>query len=245
VTPLPPLAAAWIEGVRGALGDVVASAYLYGSLLFDNPPGWRVDVDFHVLLDRPLDEEERAALRALHLRLDPDGLDGYYLLLDDARRTEPPRSQLQVVPTTARELFEGPVDDAWALHRAHVLAGRVLVLDGVDPRGVLPEPSWEELADALDDEADWVLTHPEHPAFGVLNACRITWSRRTRDVVRSKYDAAAWAAEALPDLRLAVEAAVRDYTGSPELGDEAILLDAWPAVVDLLDDPSSRRRGRG
>jgi hypothetical protein len=239
VTPLPPLAAAWIEGVRGALGDVLASAYLYGSLLFDNPPGWRVDVDFHVLLDRPLDDGERAALRALHLRLDPDELDGYYLLLDDARGTEPPRSQLQVVPTTARELFEGPVDRAWALHRAHVLAGRVLVLDGIDPREVLPVPSWEELAAALDHEADWVLTHPEHPAYGVLNACRITWSRRTREVVRSKYGAAVWAAEALPHLRLAVDAAVRHYTGVPELGDDAVLLEAWPAVVHLLGEPGS------
>jgi len=221
--------------VRSALGDVVASAYLHGAVCFDNPPGWVLDLDFHVLLHRPLADDELAAVRALHLRLAPLDLDGYYLQLDDARRATPPRSQLKVFPRNVRELFDGPVDHAWALHRAHAHAGRVHVLDGLHPREVVPVPTWDELAQALASEAGFVLAHPEHPEYGVLQACRITYSRRTRDVVLSKWDAARWAMDELPDLRPPIEAAVRAYTDALEDGDAELLHGAWPEVVALLE----------
>lgn len=212
----------------------MASTYLYGALLFDNPPGWVLDLDFHVLLHRPMTDDELAAIRALHLRLDPLDLDGYYLLLDDARRSEPPRSQLKVFPLTVEELFQGPVDHAWALHRAHVHAGRYQLVEGLDPREVVPKPTWPELVDALDREAEFVLEHPEHPEYAVLQACRIAFSRATRNVVLSKHDAALWALEAIPSMAPAVEAAVRAYTQVPLEGDEEVLAAAWPGVLALL-----------
>jgi len=44
-------------------------------------------------------------------------LDGYYILLEEARQTSPPRHQL----------LADMIDNSWALHREHIRAGRCIV----------------------------------------------------------------------------------------------------------------------
>ena len=46
--------------------------------------------------------------------------------------------------------------------------------------------------------ATFLLLHPEHPAYGILNACRIAYSLVHHEVVVSKYAASQWARDALP-----------------------------------------------
>ena len=109
-----------------------------------------------MLLHRPLDDSiERRSRRctpssASASELGRD-LDGYFVLLTDAAGSEPPRHQLDL---TMR-------DEAWALHRAHVLAGRYFLVAGIDPREIVPEPTWAELEAALRAEMRFVETHPE------------------------------------------------------------------------------------
>jgi hypothetical protein len=134
-------------------------------------------------------------------------------------------------PSTGPALVAGPVDDAWALHRAHVLAGRVVVLHGIDPRTILRPPTWAELLEGVGAELAYVEDHPEHAVFGVLNACRIASSCVHRDVVVSKWASAGWALREEIRWRDGIEAALRHYTGTTQRGDADVLASTRDAVV--------------
>ncbi len=151
-----------IHGLQAVLREKLYGVYLYGAWAF--PEGTaRGDVDFHVILRGPLNDAEKSALSGLHATLAQEhpslvgeGLDGYYILLDEAHGQTPPRHQL----------LEGAVDSSWALHRAHIRAGRCIVLYGPDPREVYLAASWAELATALQGELDYVEEHlADYPAY--------------------------------------------------------------------------------
>lgn len=239
-TPMPAeysaLLATFETGLHEVLGDELASFYLYGAIAFPRPEHWALDVDFHVLLRRSLTDTERDGLLALHRGLAERStlgreLDGYYLLLADADGHVPPRGQGGVFPSKPGELADDPVDEGWALHRAHVLADRFLLVFGDDPRTILRPPSREDLGTALGLVMAYVETHPEHGAFGLLSACRVLFSVRIHDVVVSKYDAARWALDEFPHWREPIEAAVRSYVGTATDADAVTLAEGWPEVV--------------
>jgi len=183
------------------------AVYVYGAVTFPETD-YTGDVDFHVIVTEPLTEAERAALLGLHDRLARDfpplgaELDGYYILLADARRSERPRHLV----------FADLVDDSWALHRAHILAGRCIILHGPDPKTIYVPPPWLELEKARDGELDYVAKHlAQYPAYCVLNLCRLMYSHEIGDVVTSKVASATWASERLPLWRSLVDAARRAY----------------------------------
>jgi Aminoglycoside adenylyltransferase, C-terminal domain len=201
-------------------GTAVASLFSYGALAFPHPVGWRSDLDFHVLLERPLTTDEQSAIEAIHARLGTD-VDGYYVTVEDARRREPPRHQLDL---TVR-------DEAWALHRAHVCAGRYFLIVGLDPRELMVEPTWEEIDTALRSELRFIVEHPQHAEFGILNACRILYTVEHGDAVVSKYASAQWArARVTKRERAAIDAAVQRYLSDSET-DHAVLASGWSALV--------------
>ena len=213
------LCTAFLEGLESILGAKLHAVYLYGAVTFPETD-YTGDVDFHVIVTGLPTEAERAALLGLHDRLARDfpplgaELDGYYILLADARRSERPRHRL----------FPDFVDDSWALHRAHILAGRCIVLRGPDPRTIYVPPSWLELEKALDGELDYVANHlAQYPAYCVLNLCRLMYSHETGDVVTSKAAAAAWAIERLPAWRSLIEAARRSYAHEDTAEDRVAL----------------------
>lgn len=207
-------------GLRNVLGDNLVSFYSYGALAFPRPPQWRTDIDFHVLLARELTDDQRIGVQQLHRELATFGydLDGYYLLVGDAHEASPPTSQVTGLPATGAP--EYATDGAWALHRAHVLAGRFLLFAGTDPRPLLVTPTWAEMTDALNAEMAYVEAHPEHASFGILNSCRVLRSCVRRDVVVSKYDAAIWGLRELPTRwHACIDAAVRAYSESATASD--------------------------
>jgi hypothetical protein len=203
------IADAFREGLHGILRNKLYGAYVYGAAAFPDavPTG---DIDFHVILKGPLTASERAALEALHedlgRRFPPLGvdMDGYYLLLEDARRTTPPRSQM----------WARAVDTSWALHREHIRAGRCIVLHGPDPSEIYLPATWPELEAALFSELDYVERHlQDYPDYCILNLCRLIYSFETRAVVVSKAAAAAWATDALPAWKRAIDLACTSYPG--------------------------------
>jgi ribosomal-protein-alanine N-acetyltransferase len=225
-------------GLERVLGEDFVGVFVYGALLFDHPPVWQADIDFHVLLRAKISVAQRKALHGLrswlagHHVLGRE-LDGYYVTLADARRKVPPVSEYDAAHR----------DDAWALHRAHVHAGRYRVVGGIDPRTVVPEPTWDELRVALQSEMDFVVSHPDARAFGILNSCRVLYSVRTYDVVVSKYEAAEWARENLGgDWSELIAAAVRHYSGATTPADAVTLADGASAFVafakeQMADEP--------
>jgi hypothetical protein len=184
--PLPahlePLCTAFIRGLDAVLGAKLCAVYLYGAIAF--PEGDASgDVDFHVIVREPLTDIEKTGLKDLHAALargfPPSGadMDGYYLLLDDARRTTPP----------AHQFLPGVSDQSWALSCAHMRAGRYIRLRGPDPAEIYPAVSWPELEAALWHEHDFIVKHlAEYPDYCILNLCRLIYSFQTRDVVVSK-----------------------------------------------------------
>jgi hypothetical protein len=213
------LCQAFLRGLDAVLDAKLYAVYLYGALAF--PEGGATgDVDFHVILTQPPNDQEKADLNALHATLARDypplggEMDGYYILLEDARQTSPPRHQL----------LPNVVDNSWALHRAHILAGRCIALYGPDPEQVYPPASWPELESALQGELDYVEQHlDDYPAYCVLNLCRLMYSFRTGDVVVSKRTSAVGAATAFPKWRSLIQAARTTYDQQATLQEKELL----------------------
>jgi hypothetical protein len=220
---------AFAQGLQRILGEKLHGAYIYGAAAFPDsvPTG---DIDFHVILESELTDEERSELEKLHGSLaeqfPPLGgeMDGYYLLLADARRTAPPRS----------EMWRRAVDTSWALHRTHIRAGRCIVLYGPDPKEIYPAASWPEIEGALYGELDYVAKHlGNYPDYCILNLCRLIYSFETRDVVVSKAQAAAWAHDALPEWRRHVELAQKSYARRATAEDRQFMLAEVGAFLEF------------
>ncbi len=199
---------AFVHGLRQVLVKKLYAAYIFGAAAFPDalPTG---DIDFHVILNDELTVAERSALEELHRtladRFPPLGgeLDGYYILLADARRDSPPQSQM----------WRRATDDSWALHCEHIRAGRHIVLHGPDPRELYPSANWVQTEAALRNEFDFVREHlQDYPDYCILNLCRLIYSYETKDVVISKAKAADWAHEALPSWKRHIDLARKSYT---------------------------------
>jgi hypothetical protein len=239
---LNALCQALVSGLRGILGEGLHAAYVYGAMAFPETEDTG-DVDFHVILRRRPSEAEREELAALHAelarRFPPLGveLDGYYLLLNEARRSEPPHHQLR----------SDVVDDSWALHRAHLLAGRALVLYGPDPKSVYIPPTREEIDEALDGELEYVSQHlSQYPDYCVLNLCRLLYSWETGDVVTSKAASAAWASNRFSEWAPLIDLALASYAKRATSSDRRALADGlesyYPFACEII---AALRGGRG
>lgn len=209
----------FLDGLKAALSENLHGVYLYGAIVFPES-GYIHDIDFHVIVKRPLTTRENEEIRLLHKTLasefPPLGaeLDGYYILLDDAQQVSPPKHQ--VYP----DIF----DDSWALHRAHIRAGYCIILHGQDPKQIFPAPTWSELVAGLEAEQRFIEKHlSEYPDYCVLNLCRLVYSYSTKDVVISKRAAAEWGLDCFVEWRRLIEAALRVYEREEEGEDRRLL----------------------
>ena len=207
------------KSLQMILREKLLAAYVHGAAAFNDslPTG---DIDFHVILKDHLTYTEKQKLEDLHSELakkyPPLGgeLDGYYILLEDSKKKTPPRS----------EMWAGATDDAWALHREHIRAGRYITLHGGDPREIYPPSSWPEIEVALLDQIQYIEEPLEgFPDYCILNLCRLIYSFRTRDVVISKGKASEWSYDAIPEWKWLVELARKSYAKTASSQDRAIL----------------------
>jgi len=224
---IAPLCRSFVDGLKTVLAEKLYRVVLYGALAFPETTS-TLDVDGHVVVTEPLTDEEKAGVRQLHVELVRDytlpgaDLDIYYLLLAGTRGSTPPVHQLD----------PGVVDSSWALHRAHIRAGRCFVLFGPDPKQDYPEPTWGELEVALRGELAFVERHlTDYPAYCTLNLCRLVYSYETRDVVVSKAGAATWAWQAFPEWRPLIEAAERFYARQASAQEEALMRPEMPFLL--------------
>jgi hypothetical protein len=211
---------AFRDDLMEILGSNLYGVYLYGATVFPETR-YTGDIDFHVILIGPLSDTERNEINKLHESLARDypplgkEMDGYYILLEDAKRKSPPRSQM----------WKRATDNSWALHREHIRAGRRVILEGPDPVHLYPATSWTELEDALQSELEYVERHlKKYPAYCVLNLCRLIYSFRTRDVVISKTAAGSWAEETYPQWSELIQIAGKSYEGRATPDDDQFLL---------------------
>ena len=161
-------------------------------------------------------------------------LDSWYILESDMTSAKPPK----------HALLDHLVDDAWALHRAHWLAGQYVSLSGAAPTDFVPTPSWEELLGGLRGEVSFiellVAEHrddPGHAAYAVLNGCRVLHSAEARNVVVSKWAAGLWALKSLASTWHApIRAAMRTYDAEATRDDGPLLTESMAPFVAYLRD---------
>jgi hypothetical protein len=217
------------KGLKRILGRNLYGAYIYGAAAFPDafPTG---DIDYHVILKSGLTDSERSELEMFHESLaeqyPPLGgeMDGYYILLADARREAPPRSQM----------WRRATDDSWALHREHIRAGRHIILHGPEPTEIYPPASWPEIESALYGELNFVEKHlHEHPDYCILNLCRLMYSFETKDVVVSKAQASDWACDALPEWKHLIELAGKSYASQATAEDRQCMLAEVGALLEF------------
>lgn len=215
---MPPTAARALEelrvGLLDRLDDGLVALWAYGAATFPDRPKLLGDVDTHAVLRETPTPHMTASIRDLHdsiARRCEIEWDSWYILEADARRSTPPHHALR----------PALVDESWALHRAHWLAGQFIGLHGLRPAELVGAPTWHEQLEALESELEYIeqridegMKDEHYAAFITWNACRIMYSLRSRDVVTSKAAAARWAREALPERWApAIEAAGRVYDG--------------------------------
>ena len=228
-------AAALASEMATALCGALHALYLYGAVTFPESEG-AGDLDYHAIMSGPISDPIRAAYEAACDRLASvpgcGDLDGWVISLDGARGSEPP----------LHLLHPGLRDKAWALHRAHWLAGHCVVLHGPNPAGIVLAPTWLEQRAGLEAELMFLRGVPaEHNAYAVLNACRILRSLEERSVVQSKFGSAAWALEHLPaELGQAIGAALNAYRGTTTAIDTKVLATARPRIEALVIESFSR-----
>ncbi len=224
--PVRAAAAALGSELTAALGGGLRALYLYGSVTFPDSDGG--DLDYHAIMSGPVPGPVRAAYQSARDRLAgvPGGgdLDGWVISLDQAQGSEPPPHLLQPLR-----------DQAWALHRAHWLAGRCVVLHGPDPAAIVAAPAWAEQRAGLEAELVFLRGVPaQDNAYAVLNACRILRSLAEENVVQSKFGSAAWALEHLPaEHGPAIRAALSAYRGTAAAADADVLAAARPPIEAL------------
>jgi hypothetical protein len=214
-------------GMRSELlayfGDGLAAVWLYGASVFGDAG---IDVDLHVLLRDAPEEPHVTWLRGLDPRVAQQAgvkeIDCWYITLEDASSPGPPRDLRHV----------DLQDKHWPLHRAHWLAGAVVVVHGLSPQDVLLPVSWPELESTLRHEVeDATARLNDGNAYWTLQLCRVLASLETHDVVRSKLDSAAWALERLaPNIHPVIEAAVRYYRRTANPADKELIRSAYPAL---------------
>ena len=198
---------AFVHGLRQILANKLYGLYVYGAVAFpeDVLTG---DIDFHVILTNQLTNDQRSRIEKLHHALARDfpplggDMDGYYILLADARRTSPPQSQM----------WSRATDASWALHREHIRAGRCIIFHGPDPKEIYLPAAWLEIKQALKSEFQYVVDHlDQYPDWCILQLCRLIYSHRSQDAVVSKAQASDWAYDVLSEWRKHIEQARKSY----------------------------------
>jgi hypothetical protein len=197
------------------LGRDLIGAYLFGSVAFPEYDPRSGDIDFYVMIRRPLTPTQKRNLDNMHRILSAkfrfgDRLDGFYITWQKARKRRMPTC----LPFAANgRLHKGGKDDAWALHRQHLRRGACVVLHGPQPATFLPSASWYEIKKALIAEFSYARRLVrKYPSWSVLNTCRIVYSLEKRDAVVSKIQATQWAMRMMPgEWKSLIHSALRVY----------------------------------
>jgi predicted nucleotidyltransferase len=242
------LIAAFRTQLAITLGRNLVGAYLFGSIAFPGFEPRSGDIDFYVVLRRPLEHTRMRNLDTMHRILSDKfrfgkNLDGFYITLRKARKRSTPAR----LPFAANgRLHKGGRDDAWALHRQHLRRGACIILHGPKPVTIVPSASWDEIKKALIDEISFAkrLAH-KYSFWSVLSLCRIMYTLRNREVVVSKIQAAQWATRTMPrEWKPLIQCALRAYLKKQRQGDQRMLMSNSHAFLRFASDQIAHRNIR-
>jgi hypothetical protein len=223
------------DELKAILGDDLVAIWAYGSTTAVEGPPRSADLDTYVIVLRRPDEPTARKIEEAHAAIAEEtgvAWDIWYVLEEAAGQREAPRHAYR----------EERRDTAWAINRAHWLAGRYAHVYGAEPAEVVPPPTWSELQVDLDRELEHVERHvlegdtdPYEATYAILNGSRILRAVETGDVAISKRAAGRWALEHLPvRWHPALEAAGRSYDGTATSDDTDLLAREMARFVAMV-----------
>jgi Domain of unknown function (DUF4111) len=208
------------EGLLTSLGSNLIGAYLHGSIAFPEFEPRGGDIDFYVVVNRPLNGSEVTRIDRLHRFLATEfefgsKLDGFYISNATARRQDSPK---RLVYATHGRIHHGGLDDAWALHREHFAHSVYIRLYGPSAARIFPRAGWPQIRSALYRQLVYVRKIIDtDPWWSVLNLCRLVYDFKTGRVVVSKLGAARWASKVLPSRwRPVIYSAIKAYKSTAD-----------------------------
>lgn len=198
----------FLTGVRQILGDRFLGMYLSGSLALGDFSPHSSDIDFVVVTDGDVLDEQLVALRSLHARFNASDspwateVEAAYIPRDAIRRYDPARARHPHIQRGAAEILDwDQLASDWVLQR-HILREHGVIVAGPPPATLIdpvPPDAMRRAMVALMDE--WWGTMPVDPAplrrsgyqaYAALTMCRMLYTLDAGDVV-SKPVAARWA----------------------------------------------------
>jgi hypothetical protein len=223
------------DELRAILGDDLVAMWAHGGTIAAGRQPRAADLDTYVIVNRRPDEVTAQKIEAAHDAIAQEQSvewDVWYVLADDARRSDAPRHAYR----------EGRRDTSWAINRAHWLAGRYVNLFGQEPAEIVPAPTRPELDVDLRRELEHMERHvaegetdPYEATYAILNGSRILHSIETENVAISKREAGAWALEHLPSRwHATLRAAARAYSSQATSKDIALLATEMAPFVAMV-----------
>jgi hypothetical protein len=210
-----------------SLSNNFVGAYLHGSIAFPEYNPESGDIDFYVVVRRPLNKGEIKSLDRLHRSLAAKfafgrKLDGFYIPRATAPRKENPKN---LVYGAHGRIHRAGSDDAWALHREHFARSAYIRLAGPSTDGIFARASWPEIRSALYAQLVYARKIIDSdPWWSVLNLSRLVYSFNSGRIAISKLESAQWALKGLPSKwRPIIKSAIKTYKGIADRRDHAIL----------------------
>jgi hypothetical protein len=240
------------------LGDDLVGMWLHGGTTFADRPARAGDLDIGVVIASVAPNERTPGDWRNDPRSRPSRI---YAAQDEVGRTH--GVELDTMYLLAGEVGRGKLpsaafrrsrrETAWAIYRAHWLAGQYVSLYGARPDLLVAPPTKTELLDALDRELEHLERHvyegdadnPLEATYAIWNGCRILCTLDTGSPVISKRSAGAWALGHLPGRwHDAIRAAGRSYDGVATADDKEDLRVAMAPFVEMVRQqlPTKKRR---
>jgi len=205
----------------------LAGAYLHGSIAFPEFEPKSGDIDFYVVVRRPLNERGIKDLDRLHRTLATNfefgsKLQGFYIPYSSARRRQSPNG---LIYGTHGKIHRGGSDDAWAIHRENLARSAYIRLYGPSASKIFSRPKWGEVRSALYRQLVYARSIIDSdPWWSVLNLCRLVYDFKTGGIVASKLGAARWGLKRLPSRwKPVIKSAINTYKGGANRNDRTIL----------------------
>ena len=199
-----------LAGARDQLGERFVGMYLYGSLATGDFAPETSDIDFLVVSDGDVSDEQVAALAAMHARLAASGglaaaLEGSYIPREALRRWDPSAARHPQLSHEAPFQFAEHGAD-WVIQR-WVLREHGVVIAGPPPRELIDPVTPAQLRAAVvllladfwakHGSSDEFLRPRAYQVFAVQTMCRALHTLEHGGIA-SKPAALRWAVDALP-----------------------------------------------
>lgn len=238
--------ARFTDGVETIFGKQLAAVYLMGSLAYGDFNHETSDIDFMVVLNEPLTDDQRHRIKGLHAeieRLHPfwaRRIEVPYLTRDMLKSKHPPKNGRPLF--NAGELWDPdpPYGHKWLVDMYDLQESGV-ALFGPDPKSLVDTVEAREMqkASSRDLRDKWApkldSDHPfgagEHwstdliKAYTVLTMCRVLYRSKHEGSV-SKPAAAEWAKKTYPQWKSLIEEAERWREGQA--------MDAGAETLDFI-----------